>query len=304
MCHTCQGQYLKMIKLYKKLTIFLTFWFIGAKSIYCAWKWSAKLIVFEKQKVIGSASRQLKLTYLLFIFILPCSRPMELNIRLQLWIKTPCGSWSKSIALLLTLNFGCLTPDLFIGVLLGDEWLCGITPWPRHIVFRACLLLHRRKLALSGTKSSNISLPVLSVESRVCSRILLGTRVRISTKKHVFPIRRETCCVCPPCLLGLERPRVCLVRPRPQILILALYKVLVFNLVIGCSKELEEILLVHRSKVTLLDQVLMSSWLDLGLHVLLPHDVSLLLVGILRLGLCRHFLHKSIVVLLPSVLVI
>jgi len=72
---------------------------------------------------------------------------------------------------------------------------------------------------------------------------------------------------------------------RPHILILVFDEVRLLYFIVRSSEELEVVRLLVGSEVAFLEDVLMGSWLDLGLHVLLPHDVSLLLEGVLALGL-------------------
>jgi hypothetical protein len=86
--------------------------------------------------------------------------------------------------------------------------------------------------------------------------------------------------------------------------LLTLYEVLILNLIISSAKELQKVLLMNRPKVTLLDKVLMGSWLNFGLHVFLSHHMSLFFVGILGFGLGWHFLDQAVVVLLPTIFVI
>jgi hypothetical protein len=64
------------------------------------------------------------------------------------------------------------------------------------------------------------------------------------------------------------------------------------------------ILFVSLSKVTLLKEVLMGTWLHLGLHILFPHDVSFFLGRVLVLGLRWHFLNQAMVIRLTLILIL
>ena len=229
---------------------------------------------------------------------------MELQILVERRVKRPRRSGGEVTALWLAFGFNALAFHLPERILPSELLLARIATRTWDMRFGCLVRVEGSKLPLCGAESSNVRLPALGLEgfAMSCACIVKRAWIRVSTEQQILTVGDEAGCACSAGCLGLKCTWRSLVSPWTYFGILAIDEVIWLDLDISCSKELEVIMLGTLPEITLLEYVLMTSWLHTACHIFLSHYMSLFFVCIVALGLGRQLLDQLLVMLGPPVL--
>ena len=270
---------IKIKKKWNLLTVLQTLRVGRLEPRYCWSERSCALIALQKKEVVWSSTLQALLSnfWSFGVIILSSSRPMELNVALKLAIKSPCTQGREEAAVCSVSYLYFLASDLFLSVLFGGERLRSVCTWTRLI-----FVVNHCKLLFSCTESSDVCLPILGGQTGG-HVVLLWSRIIVSTEKHIFSVGSKRSCVCS---LNSSEPfwiRTYIISSRPNINILAINEVILFDFTICRSEKLKIILLLLLVKITLFINILISTRLDSTLQELLLHLIIFFLLCLVLL---------------------
>ena len=202
---------------------------------------------------------------------------MELNVAFQFAIEGSGAQRREEAAVGSVSYFHFLASNFLRCVLFIGERLRSVLTWTR-LLFN----VHHCKLLFGCTESSNVSLPILGGQTGT-HVVLLWPWIIVSAEKQILSIGSKRSCVCSLHSSESFWIRIDIISSRPNINILVIYKVILFDFTICASEKLKIILLLLLVKITLLINILISAWLDSALQELLLHLVIFLLLCLVLL---------------------
>ena len=245
-------------------------------------EWSCAFVCLEKKEVIGRSTSQ-RLLHKTSWLVLTDSRPL-LILLLRIFNRSS-WSWAKETRRGLSTHNSLLSSDFLGSKFLLDKRVSLVASRSWSIEFD--VRMNRCKLLFSCSKCTDWGLPTPSFIEIIIRLILLWTRsiVRLNLVSSSSPEVVGSVCSS----AGLKH---ILVGCRPDIRVLVQHELTFVYLGISAAEELQEFLLRRFEEVTLLEDVLVGSWLDFRLNEFLLQQMGLFLYHVLCFCLYWQLLHE------------